>query len=333
MPRQARIDSSGALHHIMVRGVDKQKIFADDEDRKSFLDRLAVILTETKTACYAWALLPNHFHLLLRTGNVPVTTVMRRLLTGHAQYFNRKHKRKGHLFQNRYKSILSQEDTYMLELVRYIHLNPLRTGLVKTLDDLDSYPYSGHPVIMGQREASFEDTGHVLKYFASKTGYARKKYREFVSAGISKGKRTDLTGGGLVRSAGGWQSVLARRSKGIKLKGDERILGDSDFVLSTLQKSDEELDRRMQLKIKGYDIKKLALRVKQLLGKNPLTSPGKYRSSVEARRLFCYWAVRELGISATQVGRHLGLTQSAVSVSVKHGEKIVEEKGFNLYQE
>ncbi len=331
MPRKARIDSSGALHHIIVRGVVRQKIFADDEDRKSFLDRLAAILTETKTSCYAWALLPNHFHLLLRTGNVPVATVMRRLLTGHAQYFNRRHRRKGHLFQNRYKSILSQEDAYMLELVRYIHLNPLRTGLVRTLDDLDSYPYCGHSAVMGQRETFFEDTGHVLKYFAPRTGYARMKYRKFVSAGISKGKRTDLTGGGLVRSAGGWQSVLDRRSKGMKLKGDERILGDSDFVLSTLKKSEEELDRKLQLRIRGYDLKKLASRVRQLLGINPLTSPGKYRASVEARRVFCYWAVRELGISATQVGRHIGLTQSAVSVSVKHGEKIIEEKGFSLY--
>ncbi len=126
MPRQSRIDSTGALHHIIVRGIERRKIFEDDEDRYNFLERLGLILDETQTHCYAWALIPNHFHLLVRTGAVPVATVMRRLLTGHAISFNRRHHRNGHLFQNRYKSILCQQEPYFLELVRYIHLNPLR---------------------------------------------------------------------------------------------------------------------------------------------------------------------------------------------------------------
>ena len=109
MPRKARIDGIGAVHHIVVRGIERRRIFDDDDDRKFFLDRLALILEETKTACYALALIPNHFHLLLRTGASSVTTVMRRLLTGYAQYYNRRHNRRGHLFQNRYKSILCEE--------------------------------------------------------------------------------------------------------------------------------------------------------------------------------------------------------------------------------
>ncbi len=129
MPRKSRIDAPGALHHIIVRGIERRKVFADDMDRNNFVDRLSAIVTDTNTACYAWALIPNHFHLFLRTGQVPVATVMRRLLTGHAGYFNKRHRRSGHLFQNRYKSILCQEDTYLLELVRYIHLNPLRAKI------------------------------------------------------------------------------------------------------------------------------------------------------------------------------------------------------------
>ncbi len=97
MPRQSRKDTSGALHHIIVRGIERGRIF-DDEDRENFLDRLGLVLGETKTACYAWALIPNHFHLLLRTGDVPIATVMRRLLTGHALGYNRRHRRHGHLF-------------------------------------------------------------------------------------------------------------------------------------------------------------------------------------------------------------------------------------------
>ena len=125
MPRKSRIDAPGALHHIICRGIERQRIFQDDRDRDNFLQRLSAIVIETGTACFAWALIPNHFHLLLKTGNAPIATVMRRLLTGYAVSYNRRHNRHGHLFQNRYKSILCQEDAYLLEFVRYIHLNPM----------------------------------------------------------------------------------------------------------------------------------------------------------------------------------------------------------------
>ena len=136
MPRQARIDAPGALHHIMVRGIERKTIFRDNKDRESFVQRLGDVLMQSSTACYAWSLLPNHVHLLLRTGDHPIATVMRRLLTGNAVTFNRRHRRHGPLFQNRYKSILCQEDPYLLELVRYLHLNPLRAGLVDSYSQL-----------------------------------------------------------------------------------------------------------------------------------------------------------------------------------------------------
>ncbi len=93
MPRQSRIDAPGALHHIIVRGIERCKIFRDDDDRYDFTKRLGGILEETATACYAWALIPNHFHLLLLNGNTPIATVMRRLLSGHAIRYNRRHRR------------------------------------------------------------------------------------------------------------------------------------------------------------------------------------------------------------------------------------------------
>ena len=146
MPRQSRIDAClcvsarrqapGALHHVMIRGIERREIFQDDKDRESFLDRLGGILLESSTPCYAWSLLNNHAHLLLRTGQIPISRVMRKLLTGYAVTFNRRYHRHGHLFQNRYNSILCEEDAYLQELVRYIHLNPLRAGLVKDLREL-----------------------------------------------------------------------------------------------------------------------------------------------------------------------------------------------------
>ena len=116
MPRQSRIDTTGALHHVIARGIERRRIFDDELDSSDFVENIGLILEQTETTCYAWALIPNHFHLLLKTGPVPIATVMRRLLTGHAVRYNRRHKRHGHLFQNRYKSIVCQEDAYLLEL-------------------------------------------------------------------------------------------------------------------------------------------------------------------------------------------------------------------------
>jgi len=204
MPRKARIDAPGALHHIICRGIERGLIFQDNTDRDDFIKRLSAILSDTSTPCYAWALIPNHFHLLLRTGTEPIATVMRRLLTGYAISFNRRHHRHGHLFQNRYKSILCQEDTYLIELVRYIHLNPLRAGLVQDLKELDYYAYSGHSRLMAKIKDQWQDVVTVLALFGKQKYAARKQYRVFVEKGILDGKKPELTGGGLIRSAGGW---------------------------------------------------------------------------------------------------------------------------------
>jgi len=241
MPRKSRIDAPGALHHIIARGIDRRDIFKDDKDRDNFLERLGDILAKTQTFCFAWALIPNHFHLVLKTGATPISTVMRRLLTGYAVSFNRRHRRYGHLFQNRYKSILCQEDTYLLELVRYIHLNPLRAGIVNNLRTLDKYRYCGHAVILRKRKNNWQNTEYVLRMFAKKVSKARNRYREFVKKGMAQGKRPELVGGGLVRSLGGWSAVKALRKVGAYMKGDERILGGGDFVESILAKAKEDL--------------------------------------------------------------------------------------------
>jgi putative transposase len=112
MSRKARLDASGALHHIIVRGIERRKIFRNDSDRDNFRNRIGGILRDSQTRCSAWALMPNHFHLLLRTGRVPISNVMRRLLTGYAVSFNLRHRRSGHLLQNRYKSILPSKPRF-----------------------------------------------------------------------------------------------------------------------------------------------------------------------------------------------------------------------------
>jgi REP element-mobilizing transposase RayT len=332
MPRKARIDAAGALHHIICRGMERRKIFWTDFDRDDFRERLEKVLVESGTPCYAWALMPNHFHLLLRTGNAPIFKVMSRLLSGYAGSFNRRHRRSGHLFQNRYKSILCQEDTYLLELVRYIHLNPLRSELAATMAALDRYRFSGHSVLMGHQDNAWQDANTVLKLFGKHASSARKAYRAFVAEGISQGKRPELTGGGLIRSMGGWGAVKSLRRSCEHVKGDERILGDSDFVKSVLLEQNERFERRYALQSQGYDFQAVVRRVGDIFGLKPemVLSPGKQPVRVEARSVACYWAVRELEMTTVDVSRRLGITQSAVTKAVYRGEKLAKDKGFQM---
>jgi putative transposase len=290
MPRKSRIDAAGAIHHAMVRGIERGAVFRDNTDRDNFLERLGGILRDAKAICYAWALIPNHFHLLLRTGPVAISTIMRRLLTGYALWYNRRHHRNGHLFQNRFKSILCQEDLYLLELVRYIHLNPIRARLVKDLDELGRYPFCGHSVIMGKIKRPWQDTEGVLGMFGENLRAARRAYRLFVEKGITEGRRRDLTGGGLLRSAGGWEGVKALREEKVYQRNDERILGDGDFVGRVLASAEEAMEKRYALRSRGVNLAYIASRVSRVLGVKPeeVWAEGKYRRIVEARSLLCY---------------------------------------------
>jgi REP element-mobilizing transposase RayT len=332
MPRKARIDAPGALHHIICRGIERRRIFWDGEDRDRFVERLGTVLEETSTGCYGWALLSNHLHLLLRTGEAPIAHVMRRLLTGYVVTFNRRHRRYGQLFQNRYKSILCQEDSYLLELVRYIHLNPLRARLVKTLPELDRYAYCGHSRLMGYSISDWQDVEKVLGLFGKRVSTARRYYRSFVEQGISEGKRPDLIGGGLIRSNGGWAAFRAQSRERVHLKGDERILGNSDFVKTVLETAREELERRYRLRSEGFDFAKVLRRVCELLNidSKEILLTGKQPLRVKAKSVLCYWAVKELGMTGTEVAKLVGLTQPAVSKAVQRGERFVLENKLKL---
>jgi REP element-mobilizing transposase RayT len=218
----------------MVRGIERRAIFRDDRDRDDFVRRLAELAAAGAVTVQAWALLPNHAHLLVRTGKRPLARAMRSLLTGYAGAFNRRHQRHGHLFQNRYKSVVVEAEAYGLELVRYLHLNPLRAGVVPDLAALRRYRYSGHAALVGRRPAPWQDTREVWGRFGGDTRSARQRYQEFVAAGVSQGRRPEFQGGGLRRSAGGWQAVRELRRGREAYRSDERILGGTAFVTQLL---------------------------------------------------------------------------------------------------
>ena len=337
MPRKARIDAPGALQHIIIRGIERKAIFKDSQDYQNFIERLGTILTDTSTPCYAWVQMTNHVHLLLRTGQTPLSTVMRRLLTGYAQQFNRRHKRHGHLFQNRYKSILCEEDLYLLELVRYIHLNPIRAGIVKDLKKLKSYPKCGHSVLIGKIKHPWQHTDYVLRLFGKTIGTARRAYSIFVSKGIPIGRRPDLVGGGLIRSTGGWSVLKAIRSTNLRVISDERILGSSDFVESVLKQADEKYETKSLAIAKGLNLDKLIAFVAEHLeiDLDLLISSSRQKTVARARSIICCLAKDKLMLTGPEVASKLNLSPSAISKLASHGRmeilrKEIENDFFDL---
>ena len=314
MPRQSRLDAPGVLHHVMGRGIEKRNIFINDADRHDFIERLSGLSDDGAMDIYAWALLPNHFHLLCKTRNRPLPSTMRKLLTGYVVNFNRRHRRYGHLFQNRYKSIVCQEDRYFKELVRYIHLNLLRAGQVDDLDHLAQSPWSGHSAVLGIYKMSWQDTEYVLSHFGQNHN-GRANYLQFVKEGAGQGRRPELVGGGLIRSLGGWSQVLALRRKDQKVAYDQRILGDSEFVQDVTGGLDDLVKRNLRLSGQRIDIEGLAGRVcrQYKISLGELCSGSRRQSVVQARTVLSWIAVRELGYSGAEVARYIGVTNSCVT--------------------
>lgn len=172
-----------------------------------------------------------------------------------------------------------------------------------------------------------------FELFCKRVSSARKAYRAFVEKGVKKGRRPDLIGGGLIRTAGGWAALRAYRQMKIHIKGDERILGDSDFVASVLDEQNERLERRYRIQMQGYDFDKIVDRVAEIFGlesKEVLRSV-KQRIRVKARSVLCYWAINELEMTGTAVSRRLKIGKSAVSRAAARGEKIVSDMGLKLF--
>ena len=332
MPRHKRIDIPGAVHHVIIRGLNRQDIFLAEFDRADFLERLETALTEVGCRCYAWALLSNHAHLLIRTGERPLSDLMRKILSGYAISFNRRYKRHGYLFQNRYKSILCQEEEYLLELVRYIHLNPVRAGIAKDMAELDRYPWSGHAVLLGRRRRSWQDREEILARFSSKKREAICRYRQFVFEGIAMGRREELTGGGLRRSAGGWEGLMNLKRSGEYWRGDERILGDGDFVNRVLQSAEETLTDREELKRRGWDLPRLVNEVCGILSVDPedICKKGRSNNLSYAKGLICYLGHGRLGLSGKELARYFKISRPSVSQAIQRGERYAKKNKVNL---
>ncbi len=225
MPRPLRIDYDGALHHIIVKGNGGIDIFTDNSDRERLLNSLSSLVKRYNFKVYAYCLMRNHIHLLVETAETPLSRLMREFLTGYVQYFNKRWNRKGHLLGDRYKSILVDKDAYLLTLQRYIHLNPVKAGIVEHPAD---YMWSSYKEYMGLKD-TFIDVSVVLAYFNNDL----KKFEAFTLEGIKMKK--------------------ALKPKRVQ---NYTVYGDEDFVNRILIKVDKERRRKRPEQIKIEDIYK-----------------------------------------------------------------------------
>jgi putative transposase len=258
MARRPRIEYPGALYHVIARGNQRQRIFVDDSDRRHYLGLLLALKKTCSFHLYAYVLMHNHVHLLMETEKIPLSRIMQRLTGGYTQYFNRRHGLSGHLFQGRYKAILCAKDSYLLELSRYIHLNPVR---VKAVRDPAKYRWSSYNTYLGGKtQGEFVDVEPVLAYFSKNDG--RNEYRKFVLEGIEEGHRAEY-----YEAAEG------------------RILGDGKFVEEIKTKSGEKERPKLTIKPQAF-----VEQVCKALGKKPqeVIGAAKNCERVRIRQILSY---------------------------------------------
>lgn len=290
----------------MSRGLDGMKIFFDDYDRTLFLKKLGSLLHKSNCLCYAWCLMPNHFHLVLRPLETPLDIIMRRLNGSYARQFNKRRNRRGYLFQDRYKSLATQDATYLRELIRYVHLNPLRAGLIHSIPSLKSYVWSGHRAMMGLDNYPWMSTREALSRFSPKSDRARQVYMAF----LAEGERC----GGKFESI--WEEIrlIAKEAGGDSRFGDGRVVGEPEFVRDAIARKERETHELRKLRDNRPDLQSIFDRC---MKKHKITEPadllrGRKNGRREAREDFCNLAYRRYGYSLGEIGTFLGMQPSAV---------------------
>lgn len=286
MARKPRVEFEGAFYHVIVRGNQRQKVFRDDRDRLTYLDRVEHYRQRYRFTIYAYVLMSNHVHLLLETGKIPLSKILQGIQFTYTQYYNRRYRTVGHLFQGRYKAILCDRDAYLLELVRYIHLNPAR---LKNPEDLATYRWSSHPAYLGKKVPVAVNTTLVLGQLGNSISQAHKAYREFIEDGRGLGHEERY-----------YQAV------------DQRFLGDEKFVQQVAERAPRGEIRPRIPKIR---FEKLVHAVAQVhgCGTKNLTAAGRQRAWARPRAQLAYLARDWCGMKAIEIARRLNRDASMVS--------------------
>lgn len=305
MPRKPRIEFPGAFYHVIARGNNRQTVFEDKKDFEEFLQSLAGARERFPYTLYAYVLMTNHFHLLIETQQFPLSRIMGSVLTRYSRSFNRRHKRIGHLFAARYKAILCQKDAYLLELVRYIHLNPVRAHMVKSPAD---WPWSSHRTYLGRAPNPFLNTQEVLTRFSRMDSRARAAYAGFVREGLSFGHKNELYP----------PETLP-------------LLGSTTFVkeMTRQQKDLEPSSRPLSLPLPEL-AERLCVHLK--LAAPALQGPSRERSIARARAFLAFLSFQYARLPLNKVARFLHRHPSALTKAFRSAKHVFERNPAQLKQ-
>ena len=288
MARKPRAEVEGGLYHVIVRGNNRRRIFDSPADYQKFLSLLTAQKIKMPFFLYAYCLMTNHVHLLIERQKDKVGRIMHRVLTGYSQYYNRRYQRVGHLLQGRHKAILCQSDRYLAELVRYIHLNPVRAKMV---NKPEQYPHSSHRAYLGLEPAGIVDVEPVLRHFGAKEEMARHAYRQFVAAGMMSGHQEQFY-----------------------LTEEGRILGTEEFVDATIHRLGESSGSGPVRPTKEFKAERLIEAVEKVcqVPREDFCGSSKTLQAVMARELFVLIACQG-GASLKLISDITGLGSSTVS--------------------
>ena len=318
MPRKARLNVPGAVYHVMGRCLDHLTLFGDDADRERFLSLLALYLERTDTRCYAWVLMDNHYHLVLRLSDRELWELMKPLNMHYAHYHRKKNGRRGPLFMDRFKSIATQDQNYVEELVRYVHLNPVRAGICKNLKGLEKYPWCGHRALMGREVRTFQDTQTVLKRFGRTSQDARVKYIEF----LMKGLKIDFEDDKLID--------LVRKSNSGEEGGRKVtcwLIGDRDFVEQAVASAKANHLRISRFEREGGSIENIVAKICRKFGITPELLKERHRGDAasDARKALAYIAAKKFRAPLMVIADYLGVGRTAASAMSRSGREIVKK--------
>jgi len=300
MGRRPRIHFAGAFYHVIARGNGGRKVFREDKDYQLYLKFLKEYKDRFGFYLYGYALMPTHVHLLIETGETALSKVMQNLQFRYTRNFNLKYRKWGHLFQGRYKAILCEKDSYFLELSTYLHLNPVRAGLVK---DPLRYPWSSYPSYMGKEEGGLVDRDFLFSQFSAKSGVARREYERFVKSRLGQGYRGDL----------------------YKLK-DQRFLGPDEFVADIRHRVKEEPSLVYDL-----SVGEIVLVVESKLGvaRDIIYSFRRSREGAWGRAVVAFLGRKWGGYQLKFIAEHFKRDPVVVSKGVRGVEKkLVEDRNF-----
>lgn len=318
MARKARLEVEGGLYHVITRGNDRQDIFHSEEDFQKFIALLAAQKQKVPFFLYAWCLMTNHIHLLIERRAATVGRIMQRVLTGYSQWYNRRYRHIGHVFQGRHKAILCDSDAYLAELVSYIHLNPVRAKMVERPED---YPYSSHREYLGLAPAGVTDVDPLLRRFGHTREIAIERFREHVAA-----------------------SIGIKYPKHLDSPAEARILGSEEFVDATIHRMGELTVGSKKKADSEFDADALTSAVEAVLGlpRDQFLGPDKNARSVMAKDILILTATdlgatvtelaRIINIDSTNVGRRADAARAklATDSKLKYARELVERRYSEL---